>query len=162
MTLGAQGHLWTTPGARCGRFQRHHHHYERRHIYTSSGGALRGIVHDPWNYHAHWCAAGSVTLTGSGSISALDITLDGTATISGQLTQSPHPDNGVAQDAMIYAGHDLTVGAHGNITLGDNGLIGAGTSNSSDSQQNEYSGSVTMETAQTSASRSSGRSATPR
>ena len=157
LTLGAQGHLWTTPGAGAADFSAPAITIMNGGTFTSSGGALQGIVpHDPWNYHGTLDAqqGSTITLTDGGSISALDITLDGTATISGQLTQSPHPDNGAwRKDAMIYAGHDLTVGAHGNITLGDNGLIGAGTSNGGDSQQVNIQGSVTMEgSAQTSAS----------
>ena len=158
LTLGAQGQdLWTTPGAGAADFSAPAITIKSGGTFTSSGGALQGIVpHDPWNYHGTLDAqqGSTITLTGGGSISALDITLDSTATISGQLTQSPHPDNGVwRKDAMIYAGHDLTVGAHGNITLGDNGLIGAGTSNGGDSQQVNIQGSVTMEgSAQASAS----------
>ena len=157
LTLGTQGHLWTTPGAGAADFSAPAITIMNGGTFTSSGGALQGIVpHDPWNYHGTLDAQqGSIiTLTDGGSISALDITLNGTATISGQLTQSPHPDNGAwRKDAMIYAGHDLTVGTHGNITLGDNGLIGAGTSNGGDSQQVNIQGSVTMEgSAQTSAS----------
>ena len=157
LTLGAQGHLWTTPGAGAADFSAPAITIMNGGTFTSSGGALQGIVpHDPWNYHGTLDAqqGSTITLTDGGSISALDITLDGTATISGQLTQSPHPDNGAwRKGAMIYAGHDLTVGAHGNITLGDNGLIGAGTSNGGDSQQVNIQGSVTMEgSAQTSAS----------
>ena len=158
LTLGAQGQdLWTTPGAGAADFSAPAITIKNNGTFTSSGGALQGIVpHDPWNYHGTLDAqqGSTITLTGGGSISALDITLDGTATIKGQLAQSPHPDNGAwRKDAMIYAGHDLTVGAHGNITLGDNGLIGAGTSNGGDSQQVNIQGSVTMEgSAQTSAS----------
>ncbi|GKG93202.1 hypothetical protein CE91St38_12100 [Desulfovibrionaceae bacterium] len=158
LTLGSQGQdLWTTPGAGAADFSAPAITIKNRGTFTSSGGALQGIVpHDPWNYHGTLDAqqGSTITLTGGGSISALDITLDGTATIKGQLAQSPHPDNGAwRKDAMIYAGHDLTVGAHGNITLGDNGLIGAGTSNGGDSQQVNIQGSVTMEgSAQTSAS----------
>ena len=157
LTLGTQGLLWTTPGAGAADFSAPAITIMNGGKFTSSGGALQGIVpHDPWNYHGTLDAqqGSTITLTDGGSISALDITLDGTATISGQLTQSPHPDNGAwRKDAMIYAGHDLTVGAHGNITLGDNGLIGAGTSNGGDSQQVNIQGSVTMEgSAQTSAS----------
>ena len=158
LTLGAQGQdLWTTPGAGAADFSAPAITIKNGGTFTSSGGALQGIVpHDPWNYHGTLDAqqGSTITLTSGGSISALDITLDGTATISGQLTQSPHPDNGAwRKDAMIYAGHDLTVGTHGNITLGDNGLIGAGTSNGGDSQQVNIQGSVTMDgSAQTSAS----------
>ena len=158
LTLGAQGQdLWTTPGAGAADFSAPAITIKNNGTFTSSGGALQGIVpHDPWNYHGTLDAqqGSTITLTGGGSISALDITLDGTATIKGQLAQSPHPDNGAwRKDAMIYAGHDLTVGTHGNITLGDNGLIGAGTSNGGDSQQVNIQGSVTMEgSAQTSAS----------
>ena len=158
LTLGTQGQdLWTTPGAGAADFSAPAITIMSGGKFTSGGGALQGIVpHDPWNYHGTLDAQqGSIiALTDGGSISALDITLDGTAGISGQLAQSPHPDNGAwRKDAMIYAGHDLTVGTHGNITLGDNGLIGAGTSNGGDSQQVNIQGSVTMEgSAQTSAS----------
>ena len=158
LTLGTQGQdLWTTPGAGAADFSAPAITIKSGGTFTSSGGALQGIVpHDPWNYHGTLDAqqGSTITLTDGGSISALDITLDGTATISGQLVQSPHPDNGAwRKDAMIYAGHDLTVGTHGNITLGDNGLIGAGTSNGGDSQQVNIQGSVTMDgSAQTSAS----------
>ena len=158
LTLGAQGQdLWTTPGAGAADFSAPAITIKNSGTFTSSGGALQGIVpHDPWNYHGTLDAqqGSTITLTDGGSISALDITLDGTATIKGQLAQSPHPDNGAwRKDAMIYAGHDLTVGTHGKITLGDNGLIGAGTSNGGDSQQVNIQGSVAMEgSAQTSAS----------
>ena len=147
LTLGSQGQdLWTTPGA--ADFSGPAITIKNSGTFTSNGGALQGIVpHDPWNYHGTLDAqqGSTITLTNGGSISALDITLDGTATISGQLTQSPHPDNGAwRKDAMIYAGHDLTVGAHGKITVGDNGLIGAGTSNGGDGQQVNIQGSVKM------------------
>ena len=149
LTLGSQGQdLWTTPGADAADFSGPTITIKDGGTFTSGGGALQGIVpQDPWNYHGTLDAqqGSTITLTGGGSISALDITLDGTATIGGQLALSPHPDNGAwRKDAMIYAGHDLTVGAHGKITLGDNGLIGAGTSNGGDGQQVNIQGSVKM------------------
>ena len=149
LTLGSQGQdLWTTPGAGAADFSGPTITIKDGGAFTSSGGALQGIVpHDPWNYHGTLDAqqSSTITLTNGGSISALDITLNGTAAISGQLAQSPHPDNRAwRKDAMIYAGHDLTVGAHGKITLGDNGLIGAGTSNGGDGQQVNIQGSVKM------------------
>ena len=149
LTLGDQGQdLWTTPGADAADFSGPTITIKNSGTFTSNGGALQGIVpQDPWNYHGTLDAqqGSTITLTNGGSISALDITLDGMATIGGQLTLSPHPDNGAwRKDAMIYAGHDLTVGAHGKITLGDNGLIGAGTSNGGDGQQVNIQGSVKM------------------
>ncbi|MFR8276603.1 MAG: hypothetical protein ACLU98_09855 [Desulfovibrio fairfieldensis] len=148
LTLGSQGQdLWTTPGAGAADFSGPTITIKDGGVFTSSGGALQGIVpHDPWNYHGTLDAqqGSTITLSNGGSISALDITLNGTAAISGQLAQSPHPDNGAWRKGAIYAGHDLTVGAHGKITLGDNGLIGAGTSNGGDGQQVNIQGSVKM------------------
>ena len=53
LTLGAQGQdLWTTPGAGAADFSAPAITIKNNGTFTSSGGALQGIVpHDPWNYH---------------------------------------------------------------------------------------------------------------